>query len=386
MVWPPSVKGILVTESVRGDGGVLTQLRGQAVHVRLRPRGVQGQVRRPPRRRATAGTTDPDNNRRPPELLPRDEVARAINSEVKAGRGSPARRRLPRRLQPAARRRDHQEAARRCTTSSRSWPTSTSQRADGGRPDLPLRHGRRRGRPRHRRGRACPGCSRPARSPAACTARTGSAATRCPTCWSSAGAPGAGAAEYVDGLGGAGRSTAERDVTGGRARPSPRSSADGRREPLHVHHELQQTMNDLVGIIRTASEIEEALERLDELKERAPGRQRRGAPAVQPRLAPGPRPAQHAAGLGVRRPGGAGARGEPRRPHPRRLPGMIGRVAAPGNLLCGVTPDGDGHRRGAAAAADARRPAQAVRPRRAGEVPDRGRAGRLRRAGRRSDR
>ena len=37
MVWPPSVKGILVTESVRGDGGVLQELRGQAVHVRLRP-------------------------------------------------------------------------------------------------------------------------------------------------------------------------------------------------------------------------------------------------------------------------------------------------------------------------------------------------------------
>ena len=45
MVWPPSVKGILVTESVRGDGGVLQQLRGQAVHVRLHPRGVPRAVR-----------------------------------------------------------------------------------------------------------------------------------------------------------------------------------------------------------------------------------------------------------------------------------------------------------------------------------------------------
>ena len=45
MVWPPSVKGILVTESVRGDGGVLTQLRGQAVHVRLRARRLPRPVR-----------------------------------------------------------------------------------------------------------------------------------------------------------------------------------------------------------------------------------------------------------------------------------------------------------------------------------------------------
>ena len=88
MVWPPRVKGILVTESVRGDGGVLKQLRGQAVHVRVHPRRVQGAVR-DSEDEADRWYTDADNNRRPPELLPRDEVARAINSEVKEGRGSP---------------------------------------------------------------------------------------------------------------------------------------------------------------------------------------------------------------------------------------------------------------------------------------------------------
>ena len=62
--------------------------------------------------------------------------------------------------------------------------------ADGGRPDLPLRDGRRsRSTPTRPRPPACPACSPPARSPAACTARTGSAATRCRTCWCSAGAP-----------------------------------------------------------------------------------------------------------------------------------------------------------------------------------------------------
>ena len=46
MVWPPSVKGLLVTESVRGDGGMLQELRGQAVHVRLHPGVLQGRDRR----------------------------------------------------------------------------------------------------------------------------------------------------------------------------------------------------------------------------------------------------------------------------------------------------------------------------------------------------
>ena len=88
MVWPPSVKGILVTESVRGDGGVLRNSEGKRFMFDYIPDVFRDQY-------ATSEAegdrwyTDPDNNRRPPELLPRDEVARAINSEVKAGRGSP---------------------------------------------------------------------------------------------------------------------------------------------------------------------------------------------------------------------------------------------------------------------------------------------------------
>ena len=65
------------------------ELRGQAVHVRLHPGVLQGARPPTPRRRPTGWYDDKKNNRRPPELLPRDEVARAINSEIKAGRGSP---------------------------------------------------------------------------------------------------------------------------------------------------------------------------------------------------------------------------------------------------------------------------------------------------------
>jgi succinate dehydrogenase / fumarate reductase flavoprotein subunit len=88
MVWPPSVKGILVTESVRGDGGILRNSDGKRfmfdyITDYFRKETAETEEE------ADRWYVDKVNNRRPPELLPRDEVARAINAEVKAGRGSP---------------------------------------------------------------------------------------------------------------------------------------------------------------------------------------------------------------------------------------------------------------------------------------------------------
>src|SRR5204863_3582701 len=88
MVWPPSVRGLLVTESVRGDGGVLRNSEGKRYMFNYVPDVFRAQYAET-EEEADRWYDDPDHNRRPPELLPRDEVARANNAEVKAGRGSP---------------------------------------------------------------------------------------------------------------------------------------------------------------------------------------------------------------------------------------------------------------------------------------------------------
>lgn len=87
MVWPPSVKGTLVTESVRGEGGILLNSEGTRFMFNYIPDRFKSETADTEEEAARWLAGDLDA-RRPPELLTRDVVARAINEEVKAGRGS----------------------------------------------------------------------------------------------------------------------------------------------------------------------------------------------------------------------------------------------------------------------------------------------------------
>ena len=316
MVWPPSVKGILVTESVRGDGGVLRNSEGKRFMFDYIPDVFRDQY-------ATSEAegdrwyTDPDNNRRPPELLPRDEVARAINSEVKAGRGSPHGGVF---LDIASRRSrggDPQEAAVDVPPVQGAGRCRHHEGADGGRPHLPLRDGRDRGRPGHRHVDGPGPVRRGGVSRAGCTAATGSAATRCRTCWCSAGGAGSARRSTSTRIGTRPAIT-EADLTRGRGpgaaavlQRDRRGREPVRRAPRAAEDHARARRDHPQGR-RDGDGAQEARGH----RHPDPDGHGRGAPAVQPRLAPGPGPAEHAARLAVRGEGGGGTPGEPRRTHP----------------------------------------------------------------------
>jgi succinate dehydrogenase / fumarate reductase flavoprotein subunit len=88
MVWPPSVSGMLVTEGVRGEGGILTNKDGKRFMFEFIPDNYKAQTADNPEEGWRYCQGDKDA-RRPPELLTRDHVARCIVREIKEGRGSP---------------------------------------------------------------------------------------------------------------------------------------------------------------------------------------------------------------------------------------------------------------------------------------------------------
>ena len=267
MVWPLSVRGLLVTESVRGDGGILKNSEGRRFMFDYIPDFFKAETA-DTIEEADGWYEDKKNNRRPPELLPRDEVARAINAEVKAGRGTPhggvyldiASRRSPEFIK-------------------RRLPSMYHQFKELAGVDI---------------------TAEPMEIGPTCHYVMGGVEVDPDTAESKL--PGLYAVGEVSGgmhganrLGGnslsdllvfgrrAGLNAAYRAVRTKGARPEIDEeqvrqaaedalrpfSEDGGENPYDVQHDLQDVMHRLVGIIRTADELDSALSDLDKLEERA---------------------------------------------------------------------------------------------------------------------
>jgi succinate dehydrogenase / fumarate reductase, flavoprotein subunit len=280
MVWPISVRGLLVTESVRGDGGVLRNSEGRRYMFDYVPDVFRAQYAET-EEEADRWYDDPDHNRRPPELLPRDEVARANLAEVRAGRGSPHGG----VFLDIASRRPAEEILRRLPSMYHQF----KELADVDITKEPMEVGPAQ---HYVMGGVevdpdtgesiVPGLFAAGEVSGGMHGSNRLGGNSLSDLLVFGRRAGMGAADYLDSLDGARPTASDADLAAARDEALAPLERSGGENPYTVHSEVQQTMSDLVGIIRKEEEIKAALAELEKLRARAANVSSEGGPAYNP--------------------------------------------------------------------------------------------------------